>query len=307
MIGKLVMTMLLVCGGVVNLFAKTNFMESDFFESVEQGDKAALVMVHFGTSHADTRAKTIDALNDLAVQRYPQLEVREAWTSRMIIRILDKRGERVLTPLEQLQQLKKEGYTHVIIQSSNIIDGVEMESLRRDVMQMQGEFEELRVGNPLLYTPEDYERVVEILKTKQPDGKALVLVGHGTYTPATAQYAMVDYVLRDKGYCGVHIGTIEGYPTYDTMLKNLNAGETKEVVLMPFMFVAGEHAKNDIAEDWSEQLTQAGYEVEPLLEGLGEDSAIQQIFMDHIEFVLANKMYDIIEKKAGYLEGKVYH
>ncbi len=172
---------------------------------------------------------------------------------------------------------------------------------------MQGEFKELRVGNPLLYTPEDYERVVEILKTKQPDGKALVLVGHGTYTPATAQYAMVDYVLRDKGYCGVHIGTIEGYPTYDTMLKNLNAGETKEVVLMPFMFVAGEHAKNDIAEDWSEQLTQAGYEVEPLLEGLGEDSAIQQIFMDHIEFVLANKMYDIIEKKAGYLEGKVYH
>ncbi len=301
------MIILLVCGNICALSAKTNFMKSDFFETIEEGDRAALVMVHFGTTHADTRVKTISALTELAAKQYPQLSVFEAWTSRMIIRIMDKRGERIPTPLELMQQLKSEGYTHVILQSSNIIEGVEMESLRRDIAAMQGEFKDLRVGNPLLYSPEDYSRVVEILKSKQPQNRSLVLVGHGTYTPATAQYAMVDYMLRDKGYSGIHIGTIEGYPTYDTMLKNIEAEGEKELVMMPFMFVAGEHAKNDIAEEWKALLTEAGYDVEVILEGLGEDSEIQQIFIDHIEFALKNKMYDIIEKKAGYLEGESYN
>ncbi len=301
------MIILLVCGNICALSAKTNFMKSDFFETIEEGDRAALVMVHFGTTYADTRVKTISALTELAAKQYPQLSVFEAWTSRMIIRIMDKRGERIPTPLELMQQLKSEGYTHVILQSSNIIEGVEMESLRRDIAAMQGEFKDLRVGNPLLYSPEDYSRVVEILKSKQPHNRVLVLVGHGTYTPATAQYAMVDYMLRDKGYSGIHIGTIEGYPTYDTMLKNIEAEGEKELVMMPFMFVAGEHAKNDIAEEWKALLTEAGYDVEVILEGLGEDSEIQQIFIDHIEFALKNKMYDIIEKKAGYLEGESYN
>ncbi len=307
MVVRLLMVVLLLCGNMLTLSAKTNFMKSDFFDGVEDGDKVALVMVHFGTTHADTRAKTITALNELAVEKYPQFDVREAWTSRMIIRIMDKRGERIPTPLELMQQLKDEGYTHVILQSSNIIEGVEMESLRRDVAQMQGEFKDIRVGNPLLYSPEDYDRVVDILKAKQPNDKALVLVGHGTYTPATAQYAMVDYMLRDKGYSDIHIGTIEGYPTYETMLKCIADGGNKELIMMPFMFVAGEHAKNDIADDWMTLLTEAGYNVEVVLEGLGEDVSIQQIFIDHIEFAIANKMYDIIEKKAGYLEGKSYN
>lgn len=307
MIARFLTLILLVCVNIPSLSAKTNFMKSDLLEGIEDGDKVALVMVYFGTTHADARAKTITALTDLAAKHYPRLDVREAWTSRMIIRIMDKRGERIPTPLELMQQLKKEGYTHVILQSSTIIEGVEMESLRRDVAAMEGEFKDLRVGNPLLYSPDDYDRVTEILKEKQPEGKSLVLVGHGTYTPATAQYSMIDYMLRDKGYDGINIGTIEGYPTYDTMLKNIESEGVKELVLMPFMFVAGEHAKNDIAEDWKNQLTDTGYEVDVMLKGLGEDPAIQQIFLDHIDFVLKNKMYDIIDKKAGYLEGKSYN
>ena len=47
--------------------------------------------------------------------------------------------------------------------STNIIDGVEMESLRRDVESALPFFKEIRVGTPLLYSIEDAEKVASIL------------------------------------------------------------------------------------------------------------------------------------------------
>lgn len=59
-----------------------------------------------------------------------------------------------ISPLDALLQLRGEGYTHIIVQSTNIIDGVEMESLRRDVESVLPFFKEIRVGTPLLYSVE---------------------------------------------------------------------------------------------------------------------------------------------------------
>ncbi|MFR9615386.1 MAG: sirohydrochlorin cobaltochelatase [Rikenellaceae bacterium] len=301
--GLILLLMIALSGlGIAN--AKTSFYESNLFEEVSSDDRVAILMVHFGTSHPDTRTKTIDALNKLVAEKYPNIEQREAWTSRMVINIVAKRGEKIYNPAEALERLKEDGYTHIIIQSSNIIEGVEMESLRRDVLAARSDFKEIRVGNPLLYHPDDYEVVVDALHSKQPSNGALVLVGHGTYTPSTAQYAMVDYIIRDKGYKAMHIGTIEGYPDFESMSVRLKQDGVKDILLMPFMFVAGEHAKNDIAEDWANDLTEQGYRVEPLLEGLGEIPAIQNLFLEHIDFAIKNRMYDIIEKKAAYAAEK---
>lgn len=297
---RVVLLLLIVVSCLCSATAKTNFYESDLFEGLSTNDRVAILMVHFGTSHSDTRAKTIEMLNDRVAQSYPDIELREAWTSRMIIKIMGGRGERIDNPEEALNRLKEEGYTHIIIQSSNVIEGIEMESLRRDVMAVRDEFTDIRIGNPLLYTTRDYEVVVDALRAKQPSGSALVLVGHGTYTPATAQYAMVDYVIRDKGYRAMQIGTVEGYPSYDSMVASLAKDRVKRVLLMPFMFVAGEHAKNDIAEDWYSDLTELGYKVSVKLEGLGELPEVQELFLEHIDFATKNQMYDIMEKKATY-------
>lgn len=123
-------------------------------------------MVHFGTTHDDTRALTIDAINAKAREAFPDLEMREAFTSRIIIRRLKARGIEKLTPLDAMLRLRSEGFTHVIVQSSNIIDGVEMESLRRDMESVQPFFKEIRIGTPLLYSVEDTEKVVEILNNR---------------------------------------------------------------------------------------------------------------------------------------------
>ena len=124
-----------------------------------------------------------------------------------------------------------------------------MESLRKDIASLEKEFKDIRIGNPLLYTPKDYENVIAAIVRKGAKEGATVLVGHGTYTPSTAQYAMTDYMLKAKGYTDYYVTTIEGYPTFDDILAKLEAAKVKKVMLMPFMFVAGDHANNDIVID----------------------------------------------------------
>ncbi|WP_294472514.1 sirohydrochlorin cobaltochelatase [uncultured Bacteroides sp.] len=281
-----------------------NFVASDMMATMQPGDKAALLMVHFGTTYDDTRTKTIDAINTKAQEAFPQLELREAYTSRIVKRRLKARGIDKPTPLEALLKLCGEGYTHVIVQSTNIIEGVEMESLRHDVASVAPFFKEVRIGTPLLYSVEDVDAVADILAAGKPEKGSVVLVGHGTYTPSTASYAMMDYMLKAKGLKNFHVGTIEGYPTFDTMLQQLKDSKARQVTLVPFMFVAGDHANNDIAVDWKETLEKEGLKVDVRMQGLGEIPAIQQLFIDHAKFVLQHRTVGIMEKKAKYAKDK---
>ena len=284
------------------------FATSDLKSTMAEGDKAALLVVSFGTTYDDTRSKTIDAVNAKAAERFPELEHRDAYTSRIVIKRLKRRGIEKSTPLEALFRLRAEGYTHVIVQSTNIIDGAEMESLRRDVEQMQPFFKEVRIGTPLLYSVDDMRTVLEILIDRL-DGdngnnrkakEHFVLVGHGTYTPSTAIYSQADYMLKTMGKDNWHVGTIEGYPTFDDMLQQLKDAKARRVTLVPFMFVAGDHANNDIAVEWKQRLEQEGFEVSALIEGLGEVPEIQEIYLNHIQYMLTHRNESIVEKKARY-------
>lgn len=253
--------------------------------SMKDHDKAALLMVHFGTTYDDTRAKTIDVINEKARKTFPRLEVRESYSSRIIIRRLKTRGIIKDTPLQAMMRLYAEGYTHLIVQSTNIIEGKEMNQLRQEMESMRPFFKEIRLGNPLLYSVEDAQQVVDILSkhltvnTKKREH--VLLVGHGTDTPATAIYSEIDYLLKAAGLSNYHVGTIEGYPTFETALQQIQQQKGKTVVLMPFMFVAGDHARNDISVDWKKQLEEAGLQVELHIVGLGELPEIQDIFLEH--------------------------
>lgn len=289
-----------------------NFIANDMLANMKQGDKAALLMVHFGTTYDNTRALTIDAINSRTRTVFPELKFKEAYTSRIIIRRLKARGIEKMVPLDALFQLRSEGYTHIIIQSTNIIEGVEMESLRRDVESVLPFFKEIRVGTPLFYSTEDTEKVIDILgkrfstpaNGKRNTQEHIILVGHGTSTPSTAIYSQIDYMLKAEKMTNFHVGTIEGYPTFETMLAQLKAAQAKSVTLVPLMFVAGDHAKNDIAGEWREMLEKEGYTVHVRMEGLGQIPEIQEIFTDHIRFGLKHRMQGIMEKKAAYAAGE---
>ena len=285
-----------------------SFVDSPLEQTMGEGDKAALLMVHFGTTFDETRSRTIDAINEKARKAFPNLEVRECYTSRIILRRLAKKGIRKATPIEAMMQLRADGYTHLIVQSTNVIDGTEMESLRRDVERMETFFKEVRVGQPLLYSVDDALKVVDILVNRHPAAakkrEHVLFVGHGTGTPATALYSEIDYMLRDAGHANYHVGTIEGYPTFETALRQLKAAKAKKVTLVPFMFVAGDHAANDISKEWKEQLEEQGLTVDLHIEGLGEVPEIQDIYIDHVRFLTTHRQRSVMEKKNIYSKQK---
>lgn len=283
-----------------------NIMFSSKAFNPDKGDKGALLMVHFGTTFDDTRSATIDAINEKAAKEFPNLKVVEAYTSRIIISRLAKRGVEKPTPRQALLLLAAQGYTHVFIQSTNIIDGIEAQSLIEEANCLVPFFKEIRVGRPLLYSLEDCLEVEKILSERYGSiaGKdsAVVLIGHGTETPANAIYSQMDYMFSAQGHPQFHVATVEGYPTYDTTLAELKADKVKNVTLVPFMFVAGDHARNDIAVDWKENLEREGLKVNAIIEGLGQIPAIQDIFINHIKDGMNNRPLSPVERKAAFLK-----
>ena len=117
-------------------------------------------------------------------------------------------------------------------------------------------------------------------------GEMSVLMGHGTNLHCNSAYPTLEYNFRAMGYTQVLVGTVEHFPVLNNVKARLEISGKKKAVLMPFMLVAGDHAKNDMAgeeDSWKSRLEEAGYEVRVILKGLGELEGIRKIFLEHIE------------------------
>lgn len=275
----------------------------NFYKTMEKG---AIVAAHFGTTHEDTREKTIDIINKKLKNEFDKLDFFQVYTSRIINRILSKRGIENLNTTQILEKLVEQGYQHVIIQPTYIINGIEMEALKREVDMFSDKFEDIRVGTPLLTEVDDYFKLIEVIEKEVgvlKEDEGVVMIGHGTEHPALSAYPMLAYVTKDLEK-PIYIGTVEGYPGLDNVVRELKRDNKRKVTLMPLMFVAGDHAKNDIAEDWKEALEENGFEVEVNLKGLGEIESIQNIFIERAKKLENSQPEDILVKKAEYAKGR---
>jgi sirohydrochlorin cobaltochelatase len=110
-------------------------------------------------------------------------------------------------------------------------------------------------------------------------------MGHGTEAESNKVYAKMQELLTNKGFRNYYVGTVEATPTLDDLLELVKQGGYKKVVLEPLMVVAGDHANNDMAGDeegsWKTEFEKAGYSVECILQGLGENEAIRNIYVEH--------------------------
>lgn len=269
-----------------HLFITLCLLGISLFSSA-QGEKAALLITHYGSSDAQTRALTLDVITREAQETFPQLEVREAYISPMVRKKLARQGVHKDSPVDALLKLRADGYRKIYVQSTTLIEGGEMASVRKDADKLRPFFEELKVGNPLLYTVEECEKVIDILAAGQP-GKCedIVYVGHGNQLPSTATYAMLDFMMKAHGLKNFHTSTIEGYPTLEATLLQLKETRPKNVTLIPLLLVCGNHTKEDIAVVWKTELEKQGYQVNVRMQGLGENKAIRQLYMEHIKAML---------------------
>ena len=255
--------------------------------------KKAILAVSFGTSHEDTRKVTIDAIEDSMRQAFPEYPVYRAWTSKMIIRKLKNRDNIIVpTVKEAMEQMAADGITDVLVQPTHVINGIENDRMKEDALSFRDSFHSISFGDPLLTTEDDSHKVIAAIAREFSHitkDQALVFMGHGTTHFANSIYAALDYTFKDKGYHNFFLGTVEAYPSMESLKKMVKAYRPKEVVLAPFMIVAGDHAKNDMAgddpESWYSQFKDEGYEVKTVLKGLGEYEGIRSLFIDHIRAI----------------------
>ena len=248
-----------------------------------------ILVVSFGTSHLDTMEKTISVIEREISERFQEYRVYRAFTSGMIIRKL-KRTENLAvdTVQEALNRMKEDGIEDVIVQPTHIINGVEYDRMMKELMENMFLFRRIRVGKPLLSSVDDYKKSIHAVmaETQLEDDEMLVLMGHGTDHHANSAYPTLEYTFHALGYNQVLVGTVESFPELKNVMAKLEISGKKKVALMPFMLVAGDHAKNDMAgeeDSWKCELEDAGYEVRVIMKGLGEFEGIRKIFTEHLE------------------------
>ncbi len=252
--------------------------------------KQAILLVSFGTSYLDSKEKTIDRIFEKTREAFPDYRVYQAWSSKIIIKILRERNHIVIPTIEEaMAEILSDGIKRLIVQPTHFINGIENEVMEELVLQHGTEDMDIRFGNPLLTSTKDQKAVLQAVIREfshLPQDEALVYMGHGTTHHANAVYAALDYMLKDMGCPNFFMGTVEAYPDLDALIRQVSRTNARKVHLAPFMLVAGDHANHDMAgkqeDSWKSQFEAAGYEVECHLKGLGESEEIQDIYLEHL-------------------------
>lgn len=253
--------------------------------------KEAILVVSFGTSHNDSREKTIDQIEFDIKKAYPGYRIYRAFTSKVIIKILKYRdGINVYSVEEAIVQMKRDGVEKLIVQPTHILNGIENDRMIRDVNLYKEVFHSVKFGAPLLNSTQDYREVIAAFVKELPiisSQEAIVCMGHGTEHNSNTCYAALDYMFKDYDCDNIYVATVEAYPKLNDIIKHLKKHNYKKIILIPFMVVSGNHANNDMAGDnadsWKTVLEREGFEVMCILKGLGECKNIRRIFVDHIK------------------------
>ena len=253
--------------------------------------KQAVVCVSFGTSVPAGR-ENITAVEEVLRRVAHGRAFVSAFTSGVIRRCLQERGEAVYSVSEALESLWKQGVEEVLLQPTHILWGSEYDKMRREAEPWQDRFRSLRFGKPLLADTGDLRTLAAKLSSAYPTqaGEALVLFGHGTDHAANLVYPALQTAFDLAGRRDVLVGTVEGWPTFEEILGQLGNRGVDRVHLVPLMLVAGDHALNDMAgeapESWKSQLEAAGFSVRATLRGLGLLPEVQTMYQAHLEEAL---------------------
>ncbi len=283
-------------GAIIFAAAFCSVFVLNISNSQAQSLKKGILLVAFGTSVSKAQI-SYQNIEKKVRAAFPDIPVRWAYTSYIIRQKLAKQGKQIDSLETALAKMMDEEFTHVAVQSLHTLPGEEFHALQRNASAfgtMVEGFDRILVGDPLLASQEGLARVVDALLKIIPESRkktdAVVFMGHGTAHPSNAFYAALMYHLQRKDP-NVFIGTVDHFPEIDDIKERLLAQKIKVAYLMPFMSVAGNHARNDMTGDdedsWESILTKAGIKCFPILKGTAEYDEFADIWIDRLKTVMS--------------------
>ena len=280
----------------------------------EIGENEILV-VSFGTSFNDSRAKDIKGIEDALQAAFPEWAVRRAFTAQIIINHVQAREAEFIDNMEQaLERAVANGVKNLVVQPTHLMHGAEYDEMSEMLESYKDKFESVVIAEPLLgpvgedatVINADKEAVAvaitaqavedseyDTLEAAAADGTAFVFMGHGTAHVAKVSYSQMATQMEKLGYVNVFIGTVEGEPestSAESIVEAVKEAGYTKVILRPLMVVAGDHANNDMAGDdedsWKSIFTEAGFDVTCQIAGLGRIEVVQALYVAHIADVI---------------------
>ena len=301
----LMLSVLSVCGALT-AFADDEAEEEENYETgdasldnprnADEIGENELLVVSFGTSFNDSRRLTIGAIETALEEAFPGWSVRRAFTSQIIIdHVKDRDGEVIDNVTEALDRAIDNGVKTLVVQPTHLMHGFEYTDLKNELAEYADAFDKIVLAEPLLNLDRDFDMVAEAIvaaTAAYDDGNtAICFMGHGTEAESNSVYAKMQTILSEAGCENYYVGTVEAEPSVDDVLEMVQAGDYSRVVLRPLMIVAGDHANNDMAGDdedsWKSVFEGAGYEVECVVEGLGQLPEVGQMFVEHTREAMA--------------------
>lgn len=261
----------------------------------KRGVKKGILLVAFGSSVPEAQV-SFENIDKKVKKEFKDVPIRWAYTSSIIRKKLAKQGKHLDSVAMALSKMMDQGFTHVAVQSLHTIRGEEYDDLVHTAQafkNMPDGISHIIIGAPLLSSQKDMERVtaaiIENIPKKRKKSEAVVLMGHGTFHPANAFYAALMFNLQRQD-SNIFVGTVEGAPEIGDIRTMLKEKNITKAYLMPFMSVAGDHARNDMAGDendsWKSVLTKAGIKCEVVLKGTAEYDNMTDIWTDHLKVVM---------------------
>ena len=244
--------------------------------------KRAVVLSVFGTSYPEA-AKAYDALEE-SIRARTELPVFRAYTSR---KIRSKLNNAVPSLSAVLKRLVTEGFTEAEIVAAYLAAGEEYELVANTAAAF-GRSLKLHLNRPPLENLSllrDFLKLVPaLIPAERKPGESVLFMGHGNgdgrsdfaYTALNAELEAIDP--------DFHAACVEGEPDFESTAARLKPGR---VWLLPFLIVAGDHARNDLAgeeaDSWRSILTAHGFDVRTILKGLGENRAVADWFAKELK------------------------
>lgn len=258
--------------------------------------KTGILLTAFGSSIPEAQV-SFDRIDHRVKQEFPDIPVCWAFTSHMIRNKMAKQGKILDSEVAALARMTDQGFTHVAVQSLHTIRGEEFDDLVRIASAFEGlpgGIKRIVVGAPLLSSQKDLSDAAAAILSNIPQTRkkteAVVLMGHGTLHPANAFYTAIQYHL-EKSDSLVFMGTVDGDPGIEVIIQALAEKKVKKAWLMPFMSVAGDHARNDLAgeesDSWKSMLLKQGIKCEAILKGTAEYDNFLDIWISHLKEAMA--------------------
>lgn len=246
--------------------------------------KTGILVVSFGTTHLDTLAKTIQAVEEDLAAAFPGVPCYRAFTSGIVrSRLKSKYDVTVDSVEEALERMKADGVKRAVVQPTLLIPGDEYDRMRSKVLRNAGELE-VAMGLPLLWDDGDLIAILEILAQAYPrqEDTVLLTMGHGTEHESNCLYVRLAQRMQERGGA-MALCTVEGKPDFADAVRQLSAQPARKVHLAPLLLVAGDHSKNDMAGEGGDSLRslleKAGFTVSWSLQGLGELRAVRELYV----------------------------